>query len=122
MKIHKLRFTDKEQYLELTKPLRMPPYTTTDEEGNEVDLPIDNLKWDSRIKAIAIPFETGIIPNPIQYDEEGNVLAQTFKEGYHVDVMVTEVIQEWKDYTITGEHTWAHNFGMGEVVKAEDFE
>lgn len=107
MKVHKLRFTDKEQYLELTKPLRLPPYTTTDEEGNEIDLPIDTLKWDSRIKAVAIPFETGIIPD---------------KEGYHVDVMVTEVIQEWKEYIITGEHSWAHQFGMGEVVKEEDFE
>ena len=107
MKIHKLRFTDKEQYLELTKPLRLPPYTTTDEEGNEVDLYIDYLKWDSRIKAVAIPFETGIIPN---------------KEGYHVDIMTTEVIQEWKDYTVTGISSPAHRFGMGEVVKEEDFE
>lgn len=106
MKIHKLKFTYKAAWEAIQA-------TFTDDEG---------VITDARIHAIAIPFETGIIPNPIQYDEEGNPLAQTFKEGYHVDVMTTEVIQEWKDYTITGEHTWAHNFGMGEVVREEEFE
>jgi hypothetical protein len=100
MRVHKLRLTDKSTWEAI--------------KANHIN--------DTRIHAIAIPFETGKIPNPIQYDEEGNPLEQTFKEGYHVDVMVTEVIQEWKDYTITGEHSWAHQFGMGEVVKAEDFE
>lgn len=100
MRIHKLKFTDKAAWEAL--------------KANHED--------DKRIHAIAIPFETGIIPNPIQYDEEGNTLEQTFKEGYHVDVMTTEVIQEWKEYTIIGNHTWAHNFGTGEVVREEDFE
>lgn len=75
---------------------------------------------DIRILAIAIPFETGIIPNPTEYDEEGNTMEQTFKEGYHVDVMTTEVIPEFLPYTVTGEHTWAHNFGFGEVVTPEE--
>jgi len=122
MKIHKLKFTDKEQYLTATKALRLPPYTGLDENGDEVDLPIESLSWDSRIVATAYPFETGIIPNPIEFDEEGNAIEQTFKEGFHVDVMVTEVIQEWKAYTVTGDHKWAHLFGFGEVVIIEDFD
>jgi hypothetical protein len=85
LKVHKLKFNSEQEWVEF-KSL---------------------YEGDNRIVAIAIPFETGIIPN---------------KEGYHVDVMTTEVIQEWKDYTITGEHSWAHHFGMGEVVKEEDFE
>lgn len=100
MKIHKLRFTNQAAWEALK---------AAHEE-------------DSRINAIAIPYETGIIPNPIQYDDEGNPLPQTFKEGYHVDVMVTEVIQDWKDYTVTEIESPAHQFGYGEMVKAEDFE
>lgn len=87
--------------------------TFTDDEG---------VITDARIHAIAIPFETGIIPNPTEYDEQGEPLPQTFKDGYHVDIMTTEVIQEWKPYTVTSSSHWMHSFGGGEVVTDEDFE
>lgn len=109
LKVHKLIFTDISEW-EAIKA------TITDEiEGNSIIT-------DNRIVAIAIPFLTGKIPNPIEFDEEGNPLEQTFKEGYHVDVLTTEVIQEWKDITVTGASHWMHSFGMGEVVKEEGFE
>jgi len=77
---------------------------------------------DARIVAISIVGETGLIPYPIEYDEEGNPLPVTFRDGFAVDIMTTEVIQEWKEFTVTGEHHWYHSFGYGEVVKAGDFE
>jgi hypothetical protein len=76
---------------------------------------------DARIVAISIVGETGLIPNPTEYDEEGNPLPVTFRDGFHVDIMTTEVIQEWKDYTITGSNQWYHSFGYGDTVTAEDF-
>jgi hypothetical protein len=97
MKIHKLRFQNKAAY-----------------ESFIIE--------DERIVAISIVAETGLIPNPTEYDEEGNPLPVTFIDAFHVDVMTTEVIQEWKEFTVTGEHHWYHSFGYGEVVKAEDFE
>ncbi len=96
MKIHKLRFKDKAAY---------ESFITEDE----------------RIIAIAIVAETGLIPYPLEFDEHGEVLPTRFREGFHVDVMTTEVIPEWKDYTVTGTQNWAHSFGYGEVVTAEDF-
>jgi hypothetical protein len=97
MKIHKLRFKDQSSY---------ESFITEDE----------------RIVAISIVGETGLIPNPTEFDEEGNLLPVTFIDGFHVDIMTTEVIQEWKEFTVTGDHHWYHSFGYGEVVKAEDFE
>jgi hypothetical protein len=96
MKIHKLRFKDKAAYESF-------------------------ITEDARIVAISIVAETGLIPNPTEYDEEGNPLPVTFRDGFHVDVMTTEVIQEWKDYTVTGSNQWYHAFGYGETVTAEDF-
>ncbi len=100
MKIHKLRFKDHQAFDTL-----MQAHTD-----------------DARIYAIAVVCETGLIPYPTEFDEEGNPLPVTFREGYHVDIMTTEVIQEWKPYTVTGGNEWAHSFGYGEVVTAEDFE
>jgi hypothetical protein len=97
MKIHKLKFQNQSAYESF-------------------------ITEDARIVAISIVGETGLIPNPTEYDEEGNPLLVTYVDAFHVDVMTTEVIQEWKDYTVTGEHHWYHSFGYGEVVKAEDFE
>ncbi len=77
---------------------------------------------DPCIRAIAIVAETGLIPYPTEFDEDGNALPVTFREGFHVDVMTTEVIQEWKQQTVTGAHEWYHGFGRGETVTAEDFE
>jgi hypothetical protein len=99
MKIHKLKFSNEAEWQTLK----------------------DAYKGDARIKATAYPFETGIIPNPVEFDEEGNALDQTFIEGFHVDVMVTEVIQEWKTYTVIGITHEAHQFGFGEVVTDSDF-
>jgi hypothetical protein len=104
MKIHKLRFKDQSAYEAFI--------------GNYVT---EETK-DARIVAISIVGETGLIPNPTEYDEEGNPLPVTFIDAFHVDVMTTEVIQEWKEFTVTGEHHWYHSFGYGEVVKSEDFE
>jgi len=95
--IHKLRFKDQSAY---------ESFITEDE----------------RIVAISIVGETGLIPNPTEYDEEGNPLPVTFIDAFHVDVMTTEVIQGWKEFTVTGEHHWYHSFGYGEVITAEDFE
>jgi hypothetical protein len=96
MKIHKLKFTDQSAY---------ESFITEDE----------------RIVAVSIVAETGLIPYPTEYDEEGNPLPVQFRDGFHVDVMTTEVIQEWKDYTITGSSHWYHAFGYGDTVTAEDF-
>lgn len=98
-KIHKLRFTDRSAFESL-----MQAHTD-----------------DARIVAVAVVGETGLIPYPLEFDDEGNPLPVTFREGYHVDVMTTGVIQEWKPYTVTGAHELAHSFGYGEVVTAEDF-
>jgi len=106
MKIHKLRLDNRAAYEAFIAPY-------LNEDGAIVD---------ERIKAISIVGETGLIPYPTEFDEEGNPLPLTFRDGFHVDVMTTEVIQEWKDYTVTGEHHWYHSFGYGEVVKEEDFE
>jgi hypothetical protein len=96
MKIHKLRFKDQEAYKSF-------------------------LTEDHRIVAIATVAETGLIPYPTVFDMDGNPKPVTFREGYHVDVMTTEVIQEWKEFTVTGEHGWYHSFGYGEVAKEGDF-
>lgn len=120
MKIHKLRITKKRMIDTITNE----DGTTFEneyylDESHVLELLIQNHK--DKIVAIAIVGETGLIPFPTEYDEEGNPLPVTFREGYHVDVMTTEVIQEWKPYTVTGEHEWAHSFGYGEVVTAEEF-
>ena len=104
--IHKLRFKDKAEFQEFI---------------DTYDMSSELMKTDDRIVAIAIVAETGLIPYPTEYDEEGNTLPVTFIDGFHVDVMTTEVIQEWKDYTVTGTHDWYHGFGYGEVVTEQDF-
>ncbi len=85
-------------------------------------LEILTMPFKDNIMAIAIVGETGLIPYPTEYDDEGNPLPTRYREGFHVDIMTTEVIQEWKPYTVTGGNEWAHSFGYGEVVTAEDFE
>jgi len=104
-------------------------------EKNHNDMKVHKLRFASRadfdaanitttlpyVRAISIVGETGLIHNPTEYDEEGNPLPVTFIDGFHVDIMTTEVIQEWKEFTVTGEHHWYHSFGYGEVVKEEDF-
>ena len=120
MKIHKLRITKKRMVDTIINEDGM---TTENEyyidEKHVLELLMQNHR--DKIKAIAIVGETGLIPYPTEYDEEGNPLPVEYQEGFHVDVMTTEVIQEWKPYTVTGAHEWAHSFGYGEVVTAEDF-
>jgi hypothetical protein len=106
MKVHKLKFKDKAEFQEFI---------------DTYDMSSELMKTDDRIVAISIVAETGLIPNPTEYDEEGNPLPVTFIDAFHVDVMTTEVIQEWKEFTVTGEHHWYHSFGYGEVVTEQDF-
>ena len=96
MKIHKLKLADKAafEFLDLT---------------------------DKRIVAVAIVGETGLIPLPTEFDEEGNALPVQFRDGFHVDVLTTEVIQEWKDFTVTGIENPYHSFGIGEPITQDDF-
>ena len=96
MKIHKLKFTDRSAFESLDPT-------------------------DKRIVAVAIVGETGLIPLPTEFDEEGNPLPVQFRGGFHVDVLTTEVIQEWKDFTITGIENPYHSFGIGEVITQDDF-
>jgi|GEM_PF-3737457 len=120
MKIHKLRIT-KKYFTE----------TITNEDGSVIEFEayydeehiLENLMRDhkEKIVAVAVVNETGLIPLPVKYDEQGEPLPVQYCDGFRVDVMTTEVIQEWKNYTIKAASKWYHSFGYGEVVKAEDF-